>query len=146
MAKKHTRLDISKLDQLSTTGAGYDVLRYISLPDVLGTEAETLLYFMGKNLARKLQAETMHDLFYLFEKMGWGRLDFVKEKRKELIFTLMSDAVVQRLKAPFEADFRLEAGFLSETLGMIKGRTCECSESVNPKIHQVVFTVVYTDI
>ncbi|MUV39392.1 uncharacterized protein JNUCC1_03268 [Lentibacillus sp. JNUCC-1] len=146
MKQKQNTFKLSMLDELNTTGAGYDVLRYISLPEVLGTEADTLLYFMGKNLARRLNPETMHDLFYLFEKLGWGRLEFVKEKRKSLTFTLMSDAVVYRLKAPFEIDFRLEAGFLSEAIGLIKNRTCECNEMINTNIHQIVFTVYFTDI
>lgn len=132
------------LEHLHTAGAGYDVLRYLSLPELLGAESSTLLYFMGRKLARQFDLRTLADLYLTFEKMGWGQLEMMKEKRKELIFSLMSDAVVHRLKAPFPVDFRMEAGFLAEAIEMIYDAGTECVESVNTKIHQVQFTVVYT--
>ncbi|SDQ45277.1 Protein of unknown function [Virgibacillus subterraneus] len=145
MSKKHKAMSVSLLDELHTSGAGYDVLRYIGLPELLGTESGTLLYFMGKNIARKLEIQSITDIIFAFDKLGWGKLELVKEKKKELIFHLMSDSVVYRLNAPFETDFRLEAGFLAEAIQIIKQVPCECTEEVHKKIHQVEFSVVYTD-
>ncbi|WP_164668440.1 YslB family protein [Virgibacillus doumboii] len=145
MAKDQESMSVALLDDLHTSGAGYDILRYISLPELLGTESNTLLYFMGKNLARKLEIQTISDIIYSFDKLGWGRLELVKEKKKVLTFHLMADAVVYRLSAPFDTEFRLEAGFLAEALQSIKSRPCECTEEINKKIHQVEFSVVYTD-
>ncbi len=144
MSREQNKLSASSLEELQTTGAGYDILRYVSLPDLLGEEAPSLLYFMGKNLARKMDIETMSDVAYIFEQLGWGRLEMIKEKRKELVFTLLSDAVVQRLKAPIETEFRLEAGFLAESIQLIKEVECECTEDINHKIHQIEFRVIYT--
>ncbi|MFD1850117.1 YslB family protein [Oceanobacillus bengalensis] len=144
MSKKLEKLQISELNQMHSSGAGYDVLRYIGLPDLLGREAETLLYFMGKNLARKFEINTLDDLYYIYEHLGWGKLELVKEKRNKLTFHLMSDSVVLRLKAPFETDFRLEAGFLAEAIEGIKETECECMEEINQRIHLVKFSVVYT--
>src|SRR5699024_11803555 len=81
---------------------------------------------------------------YFFEKMGWGKLELVKEKKKLLTFTLLADSVVHRLKAPIETEFRLEAGFLSESIQLIHDIECECIEEINPKIHQVQFKIMYT--
>ncbi|UJL45000.1 YslB family protein [Virgibacillus sp. NKC19-16] len=143
MAQKQETFSVSQLDELHTAGAGYDVLRYISLPEVLGRESNTLLYFMGRNLARKLDIKALEDIYYIFDKLGWGNLELIKEKRKELVFHLMADAVVQRLNASFDTEFRLESGFLAESIQMINERECECVEAVNHKIHQIEFTVVY---
>jgi len=137
-------LSISLLDKLNTSGAGYDVLRYIGLHDLLGEEASELLYFMGKNLARHFELNSIDDVTYFFEKMGWGKLELVKEKKKLLTFTLLADSVVHRLKAPIETEFRLEAGFLSESIQLIHDIECECIEEINPKIHQVQFKIMYT--
>ncbi|MBY7143223.1 YslB family protein [Virgibacillus sp. NKC19-3] len=145
MAQKKESLSVSQLDELHTAGAGYDVLRYISLPEILGKESNTLLYFMGRNLARKLDIKAIEDIYYIFDKLGWGNLELIKEKRKELVFHLMADAVVQRLNASFETEFRLEAGFLAEAIQMINERECECVEAINHKIHQIEFTVIYTE-
>lgn len=144
MSKKQKSLSISQLDNIHTAGAGYDILRYVSLPDILGTESKTLLYFAGKNLVRKLDITTMEDIYQAFEKLGWGRLELIKERKKELVFHLMADSVVQRLKAPFDIDFRLEAGFLAEAMQQLKDIECECTEEINYKIHQVEFSVLYT--
>ncbi|MBP1968833.1 putative hydrocarbon binding protein [Virgibacillus natechei] len=146
MTQKQKPLLVSQLDELHTAGAGYDILRYISLPEVLGTQSDTLLYFMGRNLARKFDIKALEDIYYIFEKLGWGNLDLIKEKRKELTFHLMADSVAQRLSASFETDFRLEGGFLAESIQMIREeKECECVEKINYKIHQIEFTVIYTD-
>lgn len=142
MLKKLEPFSLSMLENLHTPGAGYDILRYISLPDLLGKESSTILYFMGKNLARKFEFETLGDIYYFFQQIGWGNLELVKERRRELIFHLLSDSVVHRLQAPFEADFRLEAGFLAEAIQQLEETECECIEDINHRIHQIRFKVI----
>lgn len=144
MSKKKDVISLSLLDKLHTSGAGYDVLRYISLPKIFGTEANTLLYFMGKDLARSMDINSLEDVYNIANKLGWGRLELVKEKKKGLTFQLMADAVFHRLQATFDVDFRLEAGFLAEAIQHLYGRECECNEKINHKIHLVEFTVYYT--
>lgn len=143
MPEKQKTLSTSMLEQLHTSGAGYDILRYVSLPNLLGDESDALLYFMGKNLARSFDINCLEDVYEIADKLGWGRLELVKEKKNSMTFCLMADAVVYRLKAPVPVDFRLEAGFISEAVQMINGTECECSEKVNKRIHQVEFTVIY---
>ncbi|MFD1362191.1 YslB family protein [Lentibacillus salinarum] len=145
MSKDHDAMPITILDNLHSSGAGYDMIRYIGLPDIFGTESDTMLYFMGKNLARRFEIESISDIVYVYEKLGWGHLELVKEKKKELIFQLMADSVVCRLTAPLDTEFRLEAGFLAESIERVKERSCECREEIHKKIHQIEFTVIYTD-
>ncbi len=143
--KKESLLTIADLDELHTTFAGYDILRYISLPELLGREAHTLFYFMGRKLARKIDIKSLDDIYFIFDKFGWGNLELVKEKRRELIFHLMADSVVHRLKASYPTDFRLEAGFLAEAIEMVDQTPCECIEEINRKILQIEFKVVFID-
>ncbi|WP_267902142.1 DUF2507 domain-containing protein [Lentibacillus cibarius] len=82
---------------------------------------------------------------FAFKQLGWGYLDLVKEKKNELTFQLMADAVVYRLNAPIETEFRLEAGFLSESVSLVKQRPCECKEKIQNKIHQIEFSAIFTD-
>ena len=135
---------IDLFDNLHTNGAGYDILRYLALPELFGDERDILLYFTGRKLARHFVMETLNDLYAAFEKLGWGKLEMTKEKRKELTFSLMSDSVVQRLEAPFPIEFRLESGFIAEAIEMIFDAGTECVEEIHEKIRQVEFTVVYT--
>lgn|SRR5690625_125705 len=144
MSKEKEKIAISQLDELHTDGAGYDVLRYLGLPELLGQEADTLLYFMGRNIARKLELHTVEDVSYCFEKLGWGNLELVKQKKNQMTFQLMSDAVVYRLDSILNTEFRLEAGFLAEAIQLIKGTECECVEEINKRIYQVQFNVIYS--
>ncbi|GAA0442190.1 hypothetical protein GCM10008983_19040 [Lentibacillus halophilus] len=76
MSKNHeTPLPITTLEEFHTVGAGYDIVRYIGLPDVFGHQANTLLYFMGKNIARKFVFQSVSDIVYAFDKLGWGYLE-----------------------------------------------------------------------
>lgn len=143
LENKHFPMDL--LDSLHTSGAGFDILRYLGLPELFGTESDTLLYFMGRKIARKFQFQDLDDVYTAFEKLGWGQLELVKERRKALVFSLMSDAVVHRLQAPMPVDFRLEAGFLAEAIQSIYETGAEAREKVNERIHQVEFTVAYTE-
>jgi len=144
MNKGLDTLSNSLLDELYTEGAGFDVLRYISLPELLGDDAQMMLYFMGKNLARKFTFESVEDIAKVFYKLGWGHLELIKEQKKTYIFHLMSDSVVYRLKAPFQAEFRLESGFLAAAIQQIERTECECTEKIKNRIHQVELKVVLT--
>lgn len=144
MDYKLEHLSINLLDQLYTDGAGYDILRYVSLPELLGEDAPTMLYFMGKNLARKFSFESIDDIIHIFQQLGWGNLELVKEQKKSFTFHLMSDSIVYRLKAPFQTEFRLESGFLAESMQQIERTECECLEKVNKRLHQVQFKVILT--
>src|SRR5699024_4719637 len=108
------------------------------------TEKDTLLYMTGRNLARKFDIKSVEDICYIFKKIGWGTLELSKESKRNMVFHLLDDAVVYRLMASFDADFRLEAGFLSKAIQLIKERDCECTEEIHSKIHQVEFNVFYT--
>src|SRR5690625_1266317 len=108
MAEKNEKISINLLNELNTTGAGYDVLRYISLPNLLGSETDTVLYFLGKELARSFHLESLEDIYIISEKLGWGKMELLKERKSYLLFTLMSDELVRRIKSPLKLDFRLE--------------------------------------
>lgn len=140
------KLNISQLDQLHTSGCGYDVLRYIGLPEILGKESDTLLYFLGKSLARKIEIDSIESLVTIVEKLGWGRLELVKQKKKEYVFQLMDDSIVQKLKSSIETDFRLESGFISEAMQQITGNDCECKEEKIRRIYTIKFTVYFTNL
>lgn len=133
------------LDELDSETVGQDVLRYISLPNVLGHEKDTLLYFVGRTLAREIELETLNDVIYLFKKFRWGNLELVKDKKKEMVFHLMADEVVRRLEAPFDTDFRMEAGFIAEAVQRLTDRPTECSETINERLYRIQFKVFFTD-
>lgn len=135
------KLNLNELEQLYSDGAGYDILRYVGLPELFGEEKETLLYFLGRNIARNFEFNSLEDLSLFFEKMGLGVLELVKDKKQIKTFYLLSDAVVAKLESNIETDFRLEAGLIAEVIQELEGVDCECIESVQRRIKQIEFNV-----
>ncbi|CDQ18233.1 Protein of unknown function [Halobacillus karajensis] len=136
--KESTKLTTSNISSLVGTGAGFDLMRYYTLPDFLGKDAPYLLYYMGKNMARQTSISSMEELYEFFQYMGWGELHLVKEKRKEMIFQLSGHIIQKRLNQKLlEVDFRLECGFLAEIIGQITEHTYECFEEKNSKENHV---------
>jgi len=143
MEKKTIPLSI--LDEFMPETVGQDILRYVCLPDFLGSERETLLYYFGKNLARLLEIKTLDDIHYVFHKLQWGNLELIKDKRNHMIFHLMSDEVVHRIKSSITTDFRMESGFLAESIFKLTTRPCECTEKINEKLFRIEFKLFFVD-
>lgn len=145
MAKNERKISIKTLTELESETVGYDILRHISLPNLLGKESETILYYMGKNLARSFELNSIDDIHFIFDRLGWGYLELLKQRRNSLTFSLMADSVARRLQSSLAQEFRLEAGFLAEATHIIYESNAECVEKINKNIHQVQFKVVFVD-
>ncbi|MBU5593622.1 YslB family protein [Amphibacillus sp. MSJ-3] len=128
-------------DQLETTGTGYDLLRYVALPDLLGKDAPKILYVMGKNLARELSFESIEDIASFFYKTGWGTLELIKENRSEHVFKLQARSISERHRLGIETDYRLESGFLAAAIEQLNTYRCECIEKEKPKKNYVELCV-----
>ena len=89
--------------------------------------------------------ETLEDLIYLFSKFRWGKLELIKDKKNQMVFHLMADEVVKRLQTSIETNFRLEAGFIAESIHHLTGRPAECNETTNERLFRVQFKVFFTD-
>ncbi|WP_240339636.1 YslB family protein [Halobacillus ihumii] len=141
--RETAKLSTLNISSLVSTGAGFDLLRYYTLPDFLGKDAPYLLYFMGKNIARETTLETWDDLYEFFQYMGWGELQLIKEKKKEIIFHLSGHIIEKRLTQElYNVDFRLECGFLAQIIQVITSDTYECFEQVNKKENMVEITAI----
>lgn len=134
----------SLVNELHTSGSGYDILRYVCLPDLLGKEANTILYVLGKNLARNLNPSTIEEVINFFNKTGWGELVQVKEKRREFIFELTGEPITKRIKADILTEYRMEAGFLAQSIEQIKSISCECIDEIKRKKNRIQFNVIYS--
>ncbi|MFD1018960.1 YslB family protein [Thalassobacillus hwangdonensis] len=145
MSKKTTMIDENQLQSLVHTGAGFDLIRYSSLPELLGKDAPFILYYMGKNLARKSEFNEKESIISFFQYFGWGQLSLVKEKKKETFFELSGHVIEKRLHNPsLEVDFRMEAGFIAEAIQILKDTPCECIEEIDKKNNLVTFHVMNT--
>lgn len=103
---------------------GYEILRDHLLPSILGKHEEDVLYWAGKELARKFPLFAMDELPSFFGEAGWGQLILDKEIKDELHYILMT---TEEMSINIEQRcFRLEAGFLAEQKQKQLGYLTEC--------------------
>ncbi|UFT97973.1 YslB family protein [Radiobacillus kanasensis] len=145
MSSTNEKLNQNLLNRLTSTGSGYDFLRFEALPDLLGRDANTILYIIGKNLARKFSFTSVEEITLSFEQLGWGQLSLVKEKRRELFFELQGKEIEKRKDSPYKnQDYRLESGFLAAAIEQMKQTPCECTDENRIQKGTVQFNVIYT--
>ena len=117
---------------------GYELVRDHILRSVLGKHEEEVLYWAGKELARKFPLFTLDEAPLFFEQAGWGALSIEKEEKDEIVYILSGEADTLKVE---ERCFRLEAGFLAEQIQKINGFLTECYEEKSSKQGIVKFNV-----
>ncbi|CAM5421366.1 hypothetical protein LSPH24S_04025 [Lysinibacillus sphaericus] len=83
----------------------------------------TLLYWAGKELARKFPCKSQDELIAFFADACWGTLVLTKESKDGRIFHLMNEPTLLQIQ---NRSFRLEAGFIAEQIQQVKGYLTEC--------------------
>lgn len=117
---------------------GYDILRDYLLPTILGKHEKDVLYWAGKDLARKFPCTDLQLIISFFEDAGWGALTLAKEENDGYILHLTNDPDLLKVE---ERSFRIEAGFIAQQLQTIQGCLTECYDEKDEKHQQVTLTV-----
>ncbi|MDM5315654.1 YslB family protein [Fictibacillus sp. b24] len=139
MFKQKTKDDNTPVEQLSVSAFGYEILRSDLLPELLGKQERNILYWAGRHLARKYPLHTMEEVHAFFIEAGWGNLEMIEASKTEMLFSLHSVLIEQRIENFNHQTFSLEAGFLAEQVQLQKKCTTEALESV--KRNKVSITV-----
>ncbi|WP_461214179.1 DUF2507 domain-containing protein [Lacticaseibacillus sp. GG6-2] len=120
---------------------GQLMLRDLLLPDLLGKENEAITYWAGRSLARRLPVVEA-DLTTLFARVGFGTLTLAASKRHQRTYTLSGTVVATRMANFKDPDFRLEAGFLAQSLQQELGCVVEASADADRHKQSVTLTVI----
>lgn len=114
---------------------GHYLLRDAIVNEVLGKHKENILYWVGKNIARKYPLQSLEEIGDFFAKSGWGNLILKKESKSEATFELQSIFQPYKINPGYE----LEAGFLAEQYQLRTGYVTEAAVTVKKK--EVIFSV-----
>ncbi|GER67060.1 hypothetical protein BpJC7_15190 [Weizmannia acidilactici] len=128
-------------EQLTVPAFGYELMRDILIPEILGKETPDILYWAGKHLARKFPLITFDEIVSFFHEAGWGTLTIKKEEKYRIEFELAGPIIGRQLEIGRESTFKLEAGFLAEQYRMQKKLITEAAEEVMKKAKKVRITV-----
>jgi hypothetical protein len=110
---------------------GQELIRDILLTDLLGDDTHSILYWAGKNIARKFPLKSALDISTFFEQSGLGNLSMVSSDKYEIKWILNGELVKNRIEANSNADFMFEAGFLAQVTQQLFGVISEAE--MNPK-------------
>lgn len=121
----------------SPTRFGYDILRDHVLPSILGAHQGEILYWAGKEVARKFPVFSVEELPVFFKEAGWGILALEKTLKDEA-FYIMTIGEELNIQDRF---FQLEAGFLAEQHQKLNGLLTECYGEAQSKKGIVTFQV-----
>ncbi|EEK76950.1 DUF2507 domain-containing protein [Bacillus cereus] len=134
-------IDITSLDDVSLNAFAYELLREELLPDLIGNDLDGILYWSGRNLARKYPLETIEEVIQFFEKAGWGTLSIIEHKRREMQFQLKGTLIAERQKHNRHSSYQLEAGFIAEQIQKQRNVVAESYEEKKKRSDSITFLV-----
>lgn len=117
---------------------GYEIIRDQILSSILGKHEQEILYWAGKEVARKYPLFSLEEIGSFFNQAGWGDITLTKQSKDSFTYTLTGDDALLKFE---QRCFRIEAGFLAEHIQKMNGYLTECFEEVIPKKETVIFTV-----
>lgn len=125
-------------DQKVSTQFGYELYRDHILPSILGNHESDILYWAGKELARKFPIFEIEEIQVFFREAGWGNLSLEKTSKDSAIYFLTetTSSISERKRS-----FQLEAGFIAEQYQKINGCLTECFGEENSKAKHIQFQV-----
>lgn len=131
----------TQIEELQIPAFGYELIREILLHDILGEESPHILYWAGKQLARKFPLTNLDEVISFFESVGWGNLVITKETKNEMQLILSGEMINRRLDLYSDSHYQLEAGFLAEQCALQKKFYTEAIGEIKKRLKQIHFTV-----
>jgi len=126
-------------EQLTIPAFGYELMREVLIPEILGKETPEILYWAGKHLARKFPLVSMDEVISFFEEAGWGHLKVIKEEKHGMELEITSPLISRHLQLKTDGCYKLEAGFLAEQIQTQKKVRTEAYEEVMKKTQSIRF-------
>lgn len=124
----------------TTSQFGYELIRDHVIPSILGKHEGDILYWAGKELARKFPIFNIDEIPSFFHEAGWGQLTVKKTSKKAAFYKLQSPGEALKVS---ERNFQLEAGFIAEQFQKINGFLTECYAEPNKKEHSVTLHIAW---
>ncbi|MGG0186159.1 YslB family protein [Bacillus rhizoplanae] len=135
------KIESESLQNISMSAFAYELLREELLPDLIGKELDAILYWAGRNLARKYPLETIDEVIQFFVKAGWGDLTIIEHKRREMEFKLTGALIKERQQQNRHSSYQLEAGFIAEQIQKQRGVVAESYEEQKKRSDSIMFLV-----
>lgn len=138
MSKKNAKPEMNEWQDTYVPAFGYELLRDVVIPELLGAEEYPVLYWAGRNLARKYPVYSIETLSEFFEHAGWGTLSVHKHRKHQVVFCLQPEYTKAHLPADKERCFAMETGFIAQQIQYLQEHPADAYEKI--KKGQVIIT------
>ncbi|MDD9147873.1 MULTISPECIES: YslB family protein [unclassified Sporolactobacillus] len=127
----------------SVPAFGYELIRNELIPELLGEETASILYWSGRKIARHYPLDNEEQLADFFTQAGWGTLTMLEKGKSKITFDCRSALIESRIKDhPESVSFALEAGFIAEQMQRILGFMAESYTDIRKgREKKALFTV-----
>lgn len=122
------------------TQFGYELIRDHVLPSILGKHEGDILYWAGKEIARKFPVFSIDEISSFFNEAGWGQLSLEKMSKKEAFYKLRSPGEPLKIS---NRNYQLEAGFIAEQYQKINGYLTECYAETREKDNTITLHLAW---
>ncbi|MGM0841822.1 MAG: YslB family protein [Bacillota bacterium] len=126
-----------EVQQPSVPIFGYEMLRDILIPEILGKHTPDILYWGGKQLSRKFPLQSSDELISFFAEAGWGTLTLLEQKKNEMTYEISGPVLERRLALKSDVTFKLETGFLAEQVQLQKKCVAEAADELHKRSQSV---------
>ena len=141
-SSNHELHQLTETDGIHTVPVfGYELLRDILIPDLLGKDTREISYWAGKHLARKFPLLSIEESSAFFQEAGWGQLLLIDERKNELKLELSGHMVDRRFQMRADPCFSLEAGFIAQQIQTQKQVVAEAYDEIKNKQKKVTLIV-----
>lgn len=112
---------IAHAERMNMPYLGYHLLRETLTSTLLGESESPILYWMGKNMGRKIPIQSANGIILPFIRLGLGQLDLLEESPQyisySLTHTIYPHLSAERLSRALSLECGLIAGAIEQWLG-----------------------------
>lgn len=101
---------------------GYHLLRETLTNTLLGESESPILYWLGKDIGRKIPIQSSSGPILPFIRLGLGQLDLVEESEEVIVYKLSHTIHAYQTPERLSRTLSLEAGIIAGSIERWKGK------------------------
>ncbi|MGG3886407.1 DUF2507 domain-containing protein [Brevibacillus panacihumi] len=113
---------IAYAERMNMPYLGYHLLRETLTQTLLGESESPILYWVGKNMGRKIPIQSANGIILPFIRLGLGQLDLLKESEQHLHYSLSHTIYPYMSQERLSRTLSLECGVIAGAIEEWRGK------------------------
>jgi predicted hydrocarbon binding protein len=113
---------IAYAERMNMPYLGYHLLRETLTQDLLGESESPILYWIGKNMGRKIPIQSAQGIILPFIRLGLGQLDLIEETASFINYTLTHTIYPHMSVERLSRSLSLECGVIAGAIEQWQNR------------------------